>query len=157
MMAWLKLKFAVGLGMTILLAFGAATIALSKPRPTVYSLLENPPIISKATFEREITLKMLPPEFPAGARKQTFSFALDGDNYRMNFGGGMVGKYGNLLWQTIGDQLTKFNLKRNNLNGDSGGIIGVNKVARMSINSLITFGITTAKPKNIAWDISHKK
>jgi RNA polymerase sigma factor (sigma-70 family) len=157
MMTWLKMKLAISIGVAVLLTGGMATIAFSQSQPTVYSLLEKPPIIANATFEKEINIKMLPPNFPAGAQKQSFTFSLDGEDYRMNFGGGMVGKYGDTIWQTIGEQLTKFNSNWNKAEGESGGIIPGCSVAQMSINLLITSGITTMKPKNVVWDAGHKK
>lgn len=156
-MIWLKIKFAVGVGVAALIAGGAATIALAQSQPTVYSLLEKPPIIANATIEKEINLKTLPSGFPAGAQKQSFTFALDGEDYRMDFGGGMAGRFGDTIWHTIGEQLTKYNSKWNKADGESGGITAAGSVARMTINLLTTAGITTANPKNIIWSDGHKK
>ncbi|MDD5140004.1 MAG: sigma-70 family RNA polymerase sigma factor [Verrucomicrobiales bacterium] len=156
-MTWLKIKLAVGVSVTALIAGGAATIALAQSQPTVYSLLEKPPIIANATIEKEINLKTLPPGFPAGAQKQSFTFALDGEDYRMDFGGGMAGRFGDTTWQTIGGQLTKYNSQLNKADGESGGITAGGLVSRMTINLLTTSGITTANPKNITWSDGHRK
>lgn len=144
---WLKIKFAAGVAVAAMLAGGAATIALAQSQPTVYSFLEKTPIIAAATIEKEINVKTFPAGFPAGAQKQSFTFALDGEDYRMDFGGGMTGKFGDTTWQTIGEQLTKYNSKWNKAEGESGGITAGSLVARMTINLLTTSGITTANPK----------
>jgi RNA polymerase sigma factor (sigma-70 family) len=157
MMTWMKIKFALGTSIAILIVGGVATIGLSQNQPTVYSFLENPPIISDGTFEREINTKTFPANIPPDARKQSFSFALDGENYRMDFGGGMTGKFGDVYWQMVGNQLIRFDSKLNKINGNSGGITGVSSVGKMSINFMMTFGITAAQPKNIAWKSDHKK
>lgn len=156
-MTWLKIKLAVCVSVAALITGGAATIALAQSQPTVYSLLEKPPIIANATIEKEINIKTFPPGFPAGAQKQSFTFALDGEDYRMDFGGGMAGRFGDTTWRTAGEQLTKYNSKWNKADGESGGITAVSLVARMTINLLTTSGITTANPKNITWSDGHKK
>ena len=162
-MTRIKYKFAISFGVTTLLAVGATTIALSQAQPTVFSLLANPPIISNATFEREINLKALPPGFPASAQKQTFSFSLDGENYRMNFGGSMVGRFDDILWQTVGEQVTRFNLKWNTVNSVTNpataedAVPRIAKAARARVNNLLTFGIVTSNPENVAWDSTLKK
>jgi hypothetical protein len=134
-----------------------ATIALAQSQPTVYSFLEKRPIIATATIEKEINIKTFPPGFPAGVQKQSFTFAMDGEDYRMDFGGGMTGRFGDTTWQTTGGQLTKYNSKWNKAAGDASGIIAGSMVARMTVNLLTTSGITTADPKNITWSDGHKK
>jgi hypothetical protein len=158
-MTWLKIKLAVGVGAAVMLTGGMATIAFSQSQPTVYSLLEKTPIVANATFEKEINIKTLPPNIniPAGAQKQSFTFALDGEDYRMDFGGGMVGRFTDTDWQTMGKQVMKFSSKWNKPDGESGGITAGNSVARGTINLLITSGITTANPKNIVWEAGHRK
>ncbi len=156
-MTWMKYKFVIGFGVTTLLAVGGATIALSQTQTTVYSLLKNPPIISNATFEKELNPKLLPPGIPAGAQKQTFSLALDGADYWLDFGGDKAGRFGVTIWQTTGGQLTKFDLKWNKIEGDSGGMIATDMVARMQVNSLLSFGLTTEKRRKYVWDLSQNK
>jgi len=156
-MTWLRIKFAAGAGVTALLVGSVATIALAQSQPTVYSFLEKRPIIATATIEKEINFKTPPPGFPAGAQKQSFTFALDGDDYWMDFGGGRAGRFGDTTWQTIGEQLIKYNSKWNKTEGESGGIIAASMVAKMTINLLTTSGITTSDPKNITWSDGHKK
>jgi hypothetical protein len=156
-MTWIKYKFAISFGATLLLAAGATTIALSQSQPTVYSLLANPPIIASATVEKEINFKTMPPGIPAGAQKQTFTFSKDGENYRMDFGGGMVGKYGDLMWQTTGEQVTRYNLKWNKIDTDASGIGGADTGARGAINTLLTFGLSTEKELKGAWNPDHKR
>jgi len=157
-MTWLKYKFAIVVAAIALAVGGIATITLAQSQqPTVYSFLEKPPIISTATFEREINMKYMPASIPAGAQKQTFTISLDGEDYRMDFGGGMDGRLGQLYWQTIGRQLTRFDTRFNRQDGNSGGIVQSSTVARGGINSLVSAGITTASIKHIEWQNGNQK
>jgi hypothetical protein len=157
-MTWLKYKFVIVVAAIVLAVVGMATIALAQSQqPTVYSFLEKPPIISTATFEREINMKNMPATIPAGAQKQTFTISLDGEDYRMDFGGGMAGRFGQLYWQIIGGQLIRFDTRFNRQDGNSGGIVQGGTVARMGINSLVSAGITTASIKHIEWQNGNQK
>jgi len=117
-MAWAKAKTAVVIGVGVLLAGGVATVALSgkpsgraaavistgeqavtptgeHPGVTVFSLFEKMPIVANAVFQKELFSKGV----PSGARKQTFSFKRDGDNYLLAVQDGagiQVGRFGGL-------------------------------------------------------------
>src|SRR5208282_2642296 len=128
LMTWIKLKLLVGVSVCVILAGGAITIALSANSGeelfappigshagvTFFSMLERTPIVSNAVFEKEVFL----PGIPVGARKQTFTFLADGDNYRLSTQGIAVGKFEGSSWQQEQGNLTLFDPKINQFDGN---------------------------------------
>ncbi|MDB6056276.1 MAG: polymerase, sigma-24 subunit, subfamily [Verrucomicrobiales bacterium] len=158
-MTWLKYKFAIGMAVSATAIVGVATVALAQPQPTVYSLLENPPIIASASYEQEIADTNMLAHMPAGSAKQGYTFSCDGANFLMKFhSAGMVGKYGDLYWGTIGDNLKRFDARLNKLDGVSAGIVFQADVAQGCINSLGSSGLCGAKKiDHFQWQNGHRK
>jgi hypothetical protein len=162
MMAWVKLKLAVGVGVGVLLAGSLATMALvekSSEAPAVpptgnhrgitfFSMLEKTPIIANAVFEKELFIDGI----PAGARKQTFSFIADGDNYRLSTGGIREGKFEGVSWQQLNGNLTLFDPKANKPGGNSGGTVEGESTCRMTVDLFLTLGIRQMLPGSAVWD-----
>ncbi|MGZ4973581.1 MAG: RNA polymerase sigma factor, partial [Limisphaerales bacterium] len=158
-MTWLKYKLAIGIAASATAIVGVATVTLGQPQPNVYSFLEKPPIIASATYEQEIADTNMLAHIPAGSQKVTaYSFSSDGANFRMKFhSAGMAGKYGDLYWMTMGDQLTRFDARLNNLVGVSGGVVFQADVANGCINNLVNCGLSGAKINNFQWQNGHRK
>lgn len=165
-MTWLKLKFEAGIGAAALLAGGLVTVAVSDTAVipsgghtgvTAFSLLEQTPIVATTTFEKELFInKGVPPE----ARKQTFSFRRDGDDYLLAVEGGAeirVGRLGGVLWYTQGGQLTEYDPKINNAKGGNGGVVGMESGTRMTVNLFLTLGITEMLPGTATWDENRQR
>jgi RNA polymerase sigma factor (sigma-70 family) len=163
-MAWAKAKTAVVIGVGVLLAGGVATVALSgKPSDradaviptgehagvTAFSLLEKMPIVTNAVFQKELFSK----DVPAAARKQTFSFKRDGDNYLLTVqdGAGMqAGRFGGVIWQTQRGQLIEYD-PAINTGGNDGGMIGGDSVTSKTIDLFLTLGVMEIKPGSAIW------
>ncbi len=165
-MTWLKLKFAAGIGAAALLTGGLVTVAVSDTAVipsgghtgvTAFSLLEKTPIVANTVFEKELfIIKGIPPE----ARKQTFSFSRDGDDYLLTVEGGAgirVGRLGGILWHTQGGNLTEYDPKVNNSEGGNGGAVGTEAVTRMTVNLFLTLGITEMQPGTAIWDENRQR
>ena len=162
MMAWMKLKLAIGVSAGVLLAGGVATMALvEKPSEapavpptgshrgiTFFSMLQKTPIIANAVFEKELFMGGI----PTGARKQTFSFIADGDNYRLSTGGTREGKFGGVSWQQFNGNLTLFDPKANKPGGNSGGTVEGESTCRMTVDLFLTLGIRQMLPGSAVWD-----
>jgi RNA polymerase sigma factor (sigma-70 family) len=160
-MAWSKAKTAIVIGAcAFVLATGTAYYSSfndTDPKPTLYSILEYPPVVFEATWERELNPQVEPTNFPTGALKNSFSAVVDGDNYWFDYGGGKRGKFGDTLWHSTGHQLTKFDLKWNDPNGEPLYMTGLDKALSAYINTFITFGITATPAKRFARGWNHKK
>jgi RNA polymerase sigma factor (sigma-70 family) len=156
LMAWSNVKMAVVIGAcAIVLASGTVyydSFSDTDPKPTLYSILEHPPATFAATWTQQLNAKVLPPNLAALGQKRTNTVVVDGDDYRFDFSGGMRGKFGDTLWSAAGRQLTKFNLKWNNPDGESGTIAAIDKALSQSIISFTTFGITRTPMKHFTLD-----
>ena len=162
MMTWMKLKLIVGVGLGVLLAGSVATMALiEKPSEaptapptgshvgvTFFSMLEGTPIVANAVFEKELFMDGI----PAGARKQTFTFLADGDNYRLSTGGTREGKFEGVSWQQLNGNLTLFDPKANKPGGNSGGTVEGESTCRMTVDLFLTLGIRQMLPGSAVWD-----
>ncbi|MGO8926294.1 MAG: RNA polymerase sigma factor [Limisphaerales bacterium] len=174
LMAWAKVKMAVVVGVGVLLAGGVATVALSgKPSDragaviptdeqaviptgghagvTVFSLFEKMPIVANAVFQKELFAKGVPPE----ARKQTFSFKRDGDNYLLTVEDGagiQVGRFGGVIWHTQGGQFIEYDPKINKSGGDDGGVNSLETLTRKTVDLFLTLGVMEIKPGSALWD-----
>jgi hypothetical protein len=162
MMTWMKLKLVVGVGVGVFLAVGVATMAfVEKPSEaptapptgshtgvTFFSMLERTPIIANAVVEKELFMDGI----PAAARKQTFTFLADGDNYRLSTAGIGMGKFDGISWQQLNGNLTLFDPKANKPGGDSGGTVEGESVARMTVDLFLTLGIKEMLPGSAVWD-----
>ena len=156
LMAWTKMKTGIVVGASIIaLALGTEYVTVSyntDPRPTLYSILKHPPTTYEVTWTEQMNAKLLPPGQAALAQKRTYTLVVDGDNYRFDSDGVMRGKFGDILWSNAGKQLTKFNLKWNNPDGESGTIAAIDKAVIQYINLLATFGITRTPAKHFTRD-----
>jgi RNA polymerase sigma factor (sigma-70 family) len=162
MMTWMKLKLAVGVGLGVLLAGSVATMALiEKPSEaptapptgshtgvTFFSMLERTPIVANAVFEKELFLDSI----PAGARKQTFTFLADGDNYRLSTGAMRGGKFEGSSWDQLNGNLTLFNPKANKPGGYSDAPVALELTCRMTVDIFLTLGISPMLPGSAVWD-----
>src|ERR1035438_9022908 len=142
MMTWMKLKLIVGVGLGVLLAGSVATMALiEKPSEaptapptgshvgvTFFSMLEGTPIVANAVFEKELFMD----DIPAGARKQTFTFLADGDNYRLSTGGVSGGNFEGVSWEHFNGHLTLFDPKANKPGGNSVAVVQQESTCRMT-------------------------
>ena len=172
LMAWAKAKTAVVIGVGVLLAGGVATVALSgKPSGraaavigtdeqaviptgehagvTAFSLIEKMPIVANAVFQKELFSKNV----PVAARKQTFSFKRDGDNYLLAVQDGagiQVGRFGGLIWRTQGGQLIEYDPAINS-GGNDGGMISLESVTSKTVNLFLTLGVMEIKPGSAIW------
>ena len=161
-MAWMKLKMAVGVSIGAVLAGGAITMVLSAKTiednstppigshagVTFFSMLEKTPIVTNAVFEKEVFM----PGIPDKARKQTFTFLADGDNYRLSTQGIRAGKFEGISWQQLMGNLSLFDPKINQLDGNSGGIIQQEAVCRMTVDIFLSLGIQVMLPGSAVWD-----
>jgi RNA polymerase sigma factor (sigma-70 family) len=170
-MTWLKLKFAAGMGVAALLAGGVVTVALSGKATdssaaviptgghtgvTIFSLLEKIPNVANAIFEREMFAKKI----PAAARKQTFSFRRDGDNYLLGVDGGaghQIGRFGGIVWLTHMGHLTEYDPKINNNGGGDGGLVAMESAQKRMLNLFLTLGITDMQPGTAIWDENRQR
>ncbi len=162
MMTWMKLKLIVGVGLGVLLAGSVATMALiEKPSEaptapptgshvgvTFFSMLEGTPIVANAVFEKELFMD----DIPAGGRKQTFTFLVDGDNYRLSTGGMRGGKFEGVSWHHLNGNLTLFDPKANKPGGNSGGTVEGESTCRMTVDIFLTLGIWQMLPGSAVWD-----
>jgi len=162
LMTWIKLKLLVGVSVCVILAGGAITIALSANSGeelfappigshagvTFFSMLERTPIVSNAVFEKEVFL----PGIPVGARKQTFTFLADGDNYRLSTQGIAVGKFEGSSWQQEQGNLTLFDPKINQFDGNSGGIVQGESTCKMTVDLFLSLGIQEMLPGSAVWE-----
>ncbi len=171
LMAWAKAKTAVMVGVGVLLAGGAATVALSgKPTErevattptgehagvTFYSLFEKMPIVANAVLQKELFSKGV----PSGARKQTFSFKRDGDNYLFTVQDGagiQAGQLDGVIWHTQGGQLIEYDPKINTSGGDNGAVTGLESITRSTINLFLTLGVIEIKPGSAIWDENRQR
>jgi RNA polymerase sigma factor (sigma-70 family) len=170
-MTWSKAKTAVVVGVAVLLAGGVATVALSGnpsegPPPviptgehngvTFFSLLEKTPIVANAVFEKELFIAGI----PSNARKQTFSFKRDGDNYLLAVQDGagiQVGRFDGVMWHTQAGQLIEYDPKINKNGGNDGGVIGLESVTTKTMDLFLTLGVTEIKPGSAIWDENRQR
>jgi RNA polymerase sigma factor (sigma-70 family) len=179
LMAWAKAKTAVVLGVGVLLTGGVATVALSGKTSgraaaviptdeqaviptgghagvTVFDLFEKMPIIANAVFQKELFAKGVPP----AARKQTFSFKRDGDNYLLTVQDGagiQVGRFSGVVWHTQGGQLIEYDPKINKRGGNDGGVNGLASVTGKTVDLFLTLGIMEIKPGSAIWDENRQR
>jgi guanyl-specific ribonuclease Sa len=164
-MTWLKLKFAVGVSVAVVLAGGVATLATlatanktseeqSAPPTgnhagaTFFSVLERTPIVANAVFEKELFMDGV----PAQARKQTFTFLADGDNYRLSTSGIEMGKFEGISWQQQNGYLVLFDPKINQRDGNSGGVVEGESICKMTVDLFLALGIKEMLPGSAVWD-----
>ena len=161
-MTWVKMKFAMSLSVVVVLSGSLLTMAITNKAneektvpPTgshtgvsFFSVLEKPPIITNAVFEKEVFI----PGIPDKARKQTFTFLADGDNYRLSTQGIGAGKFEGICWQQLMGNLSLFDTKINQLDGNSGGIIQQEAVCRMTVDIFLSLGIQDMLPGSALWD-----
>jgi RNA polymerase sigma factor (sigma-70 family) len=168
-MTWVKLKFVAGVTVGVVLAGGVATLAIAnktseeQPTPpkeqsapptgnhagvTFFSILERTPIVANAVFEKELFMNGI----PAGARKQTFTFFADGDNYRLSTEGIGGGKFEECSWQQFNGYLVLFDPKANNPDGYSGGVTQQESICKMTVDLFLSLGINEMLPGTAVWD-----
>src|ERR1035437_2128219 len=164
-MTWLKLKFAIGVGVAVVLAGGVATLATlatanktseeqsapptgSHAGATFFSVLERTPIVANAVFEKELFMDGV----PAQARKQTFTFLADGDNYRLSTSGIEMGKFEGISWQQQNGCLVLFDPKINQRDGNSGGVVEGESVCNMTVDLFLALGIKEMLSGSAVWD-----
>ena len=164
-MTWLKLKFAIGVGVAVVLAGGVATLATlatanktseeqsapptgSHAGATFFSVLERTPIVANAVFEKELFMDGV----PAQARKQTFTFLADGDNYRLSTSGIEMGKFEGISWQQQNGYLVLFDPKINQRDGNSGGVVEGESVCKMTVDLFLALGIKEMLSGSAVWD-----
>ena len=168
-MTWVKLKFAAGVTVGVVLAGSLATLAIvnktseEQPTPpeeqsapptgnhagvTYFSMLERTPIIANAVFEKELFLDGV----PAQARKQTFTFLADGDNYRLSTEGFGGGKFEGISWQQGNGYPVLFDPKANNPDGDSGGVVQLESTCKGTVDLFLALGIKEMLPGSAVWD-----
>ena len=123
-------------------ATDADTAAPSGQPAGLYSLLEKTAIVSNAVFEKELFSPGVPPE----ARKQTFSFKLDGSNYVLSADGIDGGRFGGIYWQKRDGNLTIYDPQWNKPEGGSGGLVETEKVTRMTVDLVLNWGIGEMVP-----------
>lgn len=170
-MAWVKIKFTAGVGVAALVASSLGTLALSEkaenepatdtpvgghPGVTFFSILEEPPVISNAVFEKELFSAGM----PAAAHKQTFSLRQDGDNYLLavlDGAGIQVGRFDGVVWRTQGGQLTEYNPAINADGKGSGGMVELETVTRITADLFVTLGISEIKPGSAIWDENRER
>jgi RNA polymerase sigma factor (sigma-70 family) len=167
---WLKIKFAMGVGVAVVLSGVVATLAIAnkaneaneeKATPpigshagvTFFSILESPPIVANGVFEKEV----FGGGVPAQARKQTFSFLADGDNYRLSTEGIGVGKFEGSSWQQNNGYLVVFDPKANKPDGYSGGVVQDESICKMTVDLFLTLGIKEMVPGSAVWDQDKKR
>jgi RNA polymerase sigma factor (sigma-70 family) len=179
LMVWAKAKMAAVVGVSVLLAGGVATVALSNKESdraaavipteehaaiptgehagvTVFSLFEKMPIVANAVFQKELFGK----EVPSGARKQTFSFKRDGDNYVLTVQDGagiQVGQFDGVVWHTQGGQLIEYDPKINKSGGNDGGETGLESVTSKTVDLFLSLGIMEFKPGSASWDENRQR
>src|ERR1035437_5351522 len=161
-MTWIKMKFAMGVSVAVVLAGGVATLAIANKTSeeqtipptgshagvTFFSILEKTPIVANAVFEKELFMDGV----PAQARKQTFTFWADGDNYRLNTEGISAGSFDHVSWHQQNGYITLYDPKINKLGGNSGGIVELESVTKMTVDLFLSLGIKEMVPGSAVWD-----
>src|ERR1035437_2822799 len=159
---WIKMKFAMGVSVAVVLAGGVATLAIANKTSeeqtipptgshagvTFFSILEKTPIVANAVFEKELFMDGV----PAQARKQTFTFWADGDNYRLNTEGISAGSFDHVSWHQQNGYITLYNPKINKLGGNSGGIVELESVTKMTVDLFLSLGIKEMVPGSAVWN-----
>jgi hypothetical protein len=115
---------------------------------TFFSILEKTPIVANAVFEKELFMDGV----PAQARKQTFTFLADGDNYRLNTEGISAGSFDHVSWNQQNGYITLFDPKINKLGGNSGGTVELESVTKMTVDLFLSLGIKEMVPGSAVWD-----
>src|ERR1035437_5737013 len=161
-MTWIKMKFAMGVSVAVVLAGGVATLAIANKTSeeqtipptgshagvTFFSILEKTPIVANAVFEKELFMDGV----PAQARKQTFTFWADGDNYRLNTEGISAGSFDHVSWHQQNGYITLYDPKINKLGGNSGGIVELESVTKMTVDLFLSLGIKEMVPGSAVWN-----
>jgi RNA polymerase sigma factor (sigma-70 family) len=161
-MTWIKMKFAMGVSVAVVLAGGVATLAIANKTSeeqtipptgshagvTFFSILERTPIVANAIFEVEHFQSGI----PVKARKHTHSFLLDGDNYQLNTDGTSSGSFDHVSWNQQNGYIILFDPKINKLGGNSGGTVELESVTKMTVDLFLSLGIKEMVPGSAVWD-----
>ena len=161
-MAWTKVKMAVGMSLVFVLVAGVFTLAFDTkpgeppfapptgdhPGISFLSLLEKTPVVAKAVFEKELFSLGV----PAAARTQTFTLLSDGTNYVLSMEGINSGKFDGVSWLKQNGYLTLFDPNLNKVGAGSGGVLELESSTRMTVDLFLTLGIKDMVPGTAVWE-----
>lgn len=163
-MNWVKMKFAAAISLGVVLAGGLGILAFDRKTSShleFYTFLKNPPIISKAVYERELSYRQMPDE----ASRQIFEFSLDGGNYLLTIrdedgphsGSEFeTGQYGQLSWLRQSGHLQLFDLQLNKIEGKNGNIPYFAEIQQL--NPLMRLGVLFIDPTSkLTWTDSGRQ
>jgi hypothetical protein len=115
---------------------------------TFFSILEKAPTVANAVFEKELFFSNV----PAKARKQTYTFLSDGDNYQLTTEGISAGSFEHISWNNQNGYITRFDPKINKLGGNSGGTVELESVTKMTVDLFLSLGIKEMVPGTAVWN-----